>query len=159
MLLSIGTPGNPVVHRTLHCSLSGKCHVSRSLGFGVVDCWSLLSSCGTGQSGAFWLCRLTYAFCSGDCDAVGAVDRWAKLTVASLSHRTVRWIIAERTEKTRERLVREVLDQGTRQCLVHTGQCSVRHWLHQFLYAPNFVEFLQVFFFVCLWWTLCTWEK
>jgi hypothetical protein len=30
-----------------------------------------------------------------------------------------------------------------------TGQCPVHHWLHQFLYAPNFVEFFQVFFFVC----------
>jgi hypothetical protein len=36
-LLSMGTPDSPVVHRTLHCSLSGECHVSRPLGFGVVD--------------------------------------------------------------------------------------------------------------------------
>jgi hypothetical protein len=34
---------------------------------------------------------------------------------------------------------------GTVQCPVHTGQCSVRHWLHQYLYAPNFVEFLNSF--------------
>jgi hypothetical protein len=26
-----------------------------------------------------------------------------------------------------------------------TEQCPVRHWLHQILYAPNFVEFPQVF--------------
>jgi hypothetical protein len=36
-LLSMGTPDSPVVHRTLHCSLSGACYVSRLLGFGVVD--------------------------------------------------------------------------------------------------------------------------
>jgi hypothetical protein len=32
-----GTPDSPVVHRTLHCSLSGACHVSRLLEFGAVD--------------------------------------------------------------------------------------------------------------------------
>jgi hypothetical protein len=32
-----GTPDSPVVHWTLHCSLSGACHVSRPLGFRVVD--------------------------------------------------------------------------------------------------------------------------
>jgi hypothetical protein len=36
-LLSMGTPDGPVVHRTLHCLLSGACHVSRPLGFGAVD--------------------------------------------------------------------------------------------------------------------------
>jgi hypothetical protein len=36
--LSMGTLDSPVVHRTLHCSLSGECHVSRPLGFGAVDC-------------------------------------------------------------------------------------------------------------------------
>jgi hypothetical protein len=51
-LLSMGTPDSPVVHRTGHCSLSGACHVSMSLGFGVVDCWSPLSCSCTGQSGA-----------------------------------------------------------------------------------------------------------
>jgi hypothetical protein len=38
-----------------------------------------------------------------------AIDRWANLTVAPLSHRTVRWIIRKCAEKTRERPVREVL--------------------------------------------------
>jgi hypothetical protein len=42
------------------------------------------------------------------------------------------------------------LGLGTGQCPVHTGQCPVRLWLHQFLYAPNFVEFSQFIFFVCL---------
>jgi hypothetical protein len=36
-LLSMGTPDSPVVHRTGHCSMSGACHVSCPLGFGVVD--------------------------------------------------------------------------------------------------------------------------
>jgi hypothetical protein len=36
-LLLIDAPDSPVVHRTLHCSLSGACHVSRPLGFGAVD--------------------------------------------------------------------------------------------------------------------------
>jgi hypothetical protein len=44
----------------------------------------------------------------------------------------------------------EVFRLGTGQCPVHNGQCSMRHWLHQILYAPNFVEFPQVFLFVCL---------
>jgi hypothetical protein len=35
--LSMGTPDSPVVHQTLHCSLSGECHVSRPLGFRAVD--------------------------------------------------------------------------------------------------------------------------
>jgi hypothetical protein len=46
-----GTPDSPVVHRTGHFSLFGAYHVSRPLGFGVVDRWSLLSSCYTGQFG------------------------------------------------------------------------------------------------------------
>jgi hypothetical protein len=36
-LLSTGTPDSPVVHLTLHCLLSGECHVIRPLGFGAVD--------------------------------------------------------------------------------------------------------------------------
>jgi hypothetical protein len=35
--LSMGAPDSPVVHRTGHCSVSGACHVSGPLGFGVVD--------------------------------------------------------------------------------------------------------------------------
>jgi hypothetical protein len=35
--LSMGTPDSPVVHWTLHYSLSGECHISQSLGFGAVD--------------------------------------------------------------------------------------------------------------------------
>jgi hypothetical protein len=50
-LLSMGTSDSPVVHRTLHYSLSDAHHVSYPLGFGAVDRWRLLSSSGTGQSG------------------------------------------------------------------------------------------------------------
>jgi hypothetical protein len=32
-----GAPDSPMVHRTGHCSVSGACHVSCSLGFGAVD--------------------------------------------------------------------------------------------------------------------------
>jgi hypothetical protein len=35
--LLMGTPDSPVVHQTLHYSLSGECHVSQPLGFGAVD--------------------------------------------------------------------------------------------------------------------------
>jgi hypothetical protein len=37
-LRSMGPTDSSVVHRTLHCSLSGACHVSRPLGFVVVEC-------------------------------------------------------------------------------------------------------------------------
>jgi hypothetical protein len=50
-LLSMGTQGSPVAHRTGHCSLSGACHVCAPLGFGAVDRWSPLSCSCTGQSG------------------------------------------------------------------------------------------------------------
>jgi hypothetical protein len=98
-LLSMGTPDSPVVHRTQQYSA---CHVSRPLGFWAVDRWSLMSSSDTGQSVVFWLCRLTSELCYADCAAVSVVDHWAKLTVALLAHRTVRWIIAdERRENPR----------------------------------------------------------
>jgi hypothetical protein len=92
-LLSMSTPDSPVVHRTLYCSLSSECHVSRPLGFGAVDRWSLLSSCSTGLSGGSPdspVCSdyavLTFDFCTADCSSVSIVDRWAKLTVALLAH-------------------------------------------------------------------------
>jgi hypothetical protein len=46
-----GAPDSPVVHQTGHCTLSGVCHVSTPLGFGVVDHWNPLSCSCTGQSG------------------------------------------------------------------------------------------------------------
>jgi hypothetical protein len=87
----MNTPDSPMVRRTLNCSLSDECRVSRSLGFGAIDHLSLLSSCGTGQSDVTvdTDCHLTSS--TADCARSRAVDRWAKLTVAPLSHRTVRW--------------------------------------------------------------------
>jgi hypothetical protein len=97
-LLSMDTPDSPVVHRTWHCSVSGECHVSLPLGFGAVDCWSLMSSCGTGQSGAFWLCRLALTSDGQTVlqSTVGEVDRCSIGSPDSLvPHRTVWWILAE----------------------------------------------------------------
>jgi hypothetical protein len=37
-------------------------------------------------------------FCAVDCAAVNAVNRWVKLTVALLSHRTVRWHTGQSNE-------------------------------------------------------------
>jgi hypothetical protein len=98
-----GTPDSPVVHRTWHCSLSGVCHVSRLLGFGAVDRWSPLSSCGTGQSGAFLLhgsdflllhCALFTVHCSR---LLGSIDRCSIGSPdMSSSHWKVRWIIVKR---------------------------------------------------------------
>jgi hypothetical protein len=142
----MGTPDSPVVHWTWHCSLSGVCHVSRSLGFGAVDRWSPLSSCGTRQSGGapdspvrsdfavlnFWLLH---------CSSVSAVDRWAKFTVAPLAHRTVRCTPDSPVNYSGVTLRKPESGQFARclglspgQCLVHTEQCPVRHWLHQYLF-------------------------
>jgi hypothetical protein len=47
----MGTPDNPVAHQTItvHCPV--RATSARPLGFGVVDRWSRLSFCCTGQSG------------------------------------------------------------------------------------------------------------
>jgi hypothetical protein len=139
-LLSMGTPDSLVVYRTWHCSLSSECYVSRPLGFGAVDRWSLLSSCGTRQSGAFWLCSSEFWLlhrnqCSRplgevDCCSVGSPDSLVNFSGCAL------W--------------RPESDQFARCLGLSTEQCLVRHWLHQFLYAPNFVESFQAFFFVYL---------
>ena len=102
----MGTPDSPVVHWTLHCSLSDECHVRRPLGFGAVDHWSLLSSCGTGQSVGTpdspvrsdfvdrllycWLLRSQRSWPLGKFDrcSVGSPD-------SPVVHQTVRWIIAD----------------------------------------------------------------
>jgi hypothetical protein len=101
-LLSMSTPDSPVVYRTLHCSLSGACHISQPLGFGAVDRWSPLSSCGTRQFGGTPdspvrsdFAVLTSNSCSVHCFFINTVDYWAKLTVAPLAHRTVRGILVE----------------------------------------------------------------
>jgi hypothetical protein len=117
----MGTPDSPVVHQTLHCSLSGECHVSQPLGFGAVDHWSLLSSCGTRQSGgtpdsSVWPivadCLLTYG--NADCVRSRAVDRCSVVSPDSpVAHRTIRWIwVDERWEKPDSVQFAEVLQLG-----------------------------------------------
>jgi hypothetical protein len=155
-----------MTHRTWHCSLSGACHVSTPLGFGAVVRWSSLSCSCTGQSGgtpnmsgAFWLCSLTFDFCT--CAfSVHAVDRWAlgyRCSVGSLdkpgAHRTVRQIIAERSlEKTESGLLEWCSAWGTGQCPVHTGHrcatgstlsslCSKLCWVPNLIYFLVYVEF------------------
>jgi hypothetical protein len=137
-----------MAHRTGYCSLSGACHVSRPLGFGAVDHWSLLSSCCTRQSGgtpdisgAIWL------WCSDFCTVRFYCSRsrpLAHLTVAPLAHRklsyadrTIRWIIAEQ--------FLEKPESGW------FALCSA--------WAPDTVRSLlspQLNFFLGLCWTLCT---
>jgi hypothetical protein len=121
-------------HRTWHCSLSGACHVSWPLGFGAVDRWSPLSSCGTGQSGGtpdspvahrtvrwhtgqsgvFWLYSFDFWLLHCSLFLRQHSRPLAKFTVAPLAHRTV-WCTSDSsanysgvTQKTRERPVREV---------------------------------------------------
>jgi hypothetical protein len=154
-----GTPDNLVVHQIWQCSLSGACDISRPLGFGAVDRWSPLSSCGTGQSGAFWLYSSDFYFLQCALFTVhssrplGAVDRYSVGSPDMYgAHRSVRWIIAEWLGKTRERSVRGVPWPGHRTVfgaplaapmLVLLQTCSVP----------------QLNFFVGLCWTLCTWDK
>jgi hypothetical protein len=122
-----GTPDSPVVHWTLHCSLSDACHVSRPLGFRAVDHWSPLSSCGTGQSGVFWLCSSDFWLRTVHCSSDIAVDRWAQLTVAPLAHRTCLMNYSGVT------LEKPESGQFVRVFSLGTGQCPVRHWQHQCL--------------------------
>ena len=80
-------------HRTVRCTpdMSGAPATSSyPLGLELVDRWRLLSSCGTGQSGASLI--LCSDFCRVYCSALFTVrvDRWAQMTVAPLTHRTVR---------------------------------------------------------------------
>jgi hypothetical protein len=155
-----------VVHRTWHCSLSGECHVSQLLGFGVVDRWSPLFSCSTEQSGGTPdslvysnFAILTSNFCTVHCSSVSAVDHWQSwlllrwLTGQFGVHRTVPWIIAEWLWEKPES------GQFTRCLCLGTGQCPVRHWLHQYLFYYKLCRVPQLILFVGLCWTLCTWDK
>jgi hypothetical protein len=51
-VLSMGAPDSPVHHRTstVHCPV--RRHVTQPLGFGAGSTVGVLSSCGSGQSGA-----------------------------------------------------------------------------------------------------------
>jgi hypothetical protein len=142
----MGTPDSPMVHRTVYCSLSGACHVSRPLGFGAVDRWSPLSSCETRQSGAFWLrgSNFLLAHCSlfiwYHSRPLGAVDR---CSVGSpfrpCAHWTVRWFIAERlTEK-----IESGQFVGALAWAPDHVRCATSS---TFVIAPNFLEFPNSFY-------------
>jgi hypothetical protein len=110
-LLSMGTPDSPVVHRTQHCSLlSDARHVSRPLGFGVVDVEGFCPFAASDSP-----VRSDIVDCLLTSDGQTAVHS----IVAPLSHRTVRWYTGQSddflwmtAEKTRERPVREVFQLG-----------------------------------------------
>jgi hypothetical protein len=138
----MGTTDSAVVHRTLHCSLSGACHVSRPLGFGDVDHWSLLSSCDTEQSCAIWHHRLSL-ISDGQTILQSTVSEVDHCSVGSLNSPVNFSGMALRKPESGQFARCSSLD--IEQCPVHTGECSVRHWLHQILYAPNFVEFRKSF--------------
>jgi hypothetical protein len=145
------------VHRTGHCSLSGACHVSTSLGFGVVDRWSPLSCRCTGQSGGmvhrtcpvhsdFAAWHLTSALCAF---TVPAVDRWAPRLPLLYWLTGYVWCTQDSLVnysgatlgKTREWLVRVVLGLGHQTLSdAHrtlSGAPLAAHSQHS---APNFVE-------------------
>jgi hypothetical protein len=77
-LLSTGTTDSLLVHQTWHCSLSGACHVGRTLkSFVLLRHWTVR-------------CVMTSDFYTVHCSVVSAVDHWVQLTVALLARRTVR---------------------------------------------------------------------
>jgi hypothetical protein len=88
-LLAMGTPDSPAAHRTVtfHCPM---CATSaRPLGFEVVDSWSALSFCCTGQSRATPDNLVTSDFCGG---TVHRSSRpLAQGAVAPLAHQIVQW--------------------------------------------------------------------
>jgi hypothetical protein len=146
-LLSMGTPDSPVVHRTLYCSLSGACHVSWPLGFGVVDRWSPLSSCGTGQSGGTPespMCSnfsvLTSDFCTVYYSRSQRIRPLGELTVAPLAHRTVRWIIVEWLWENPRATWDKTPNSGV-PWPGHRTVSGVPLAAPNSVFAPNFVEF------------------
>jgi non-ribosomal peptide synthetase component F len=137
----MGTPDSPVAHRTWHCSLSGACHVSRPLGFRAVDRWSPLSSCGTGQSGVFWLLTaMSTVHCSPQ-STVGRswpLLRWLTRHVRCTPDSPVNYSIAT-LWKTRERPVHGVPWLG------HRTVSGAPLATPMLVFAPNFVEFFNLF--------------
>jgi hypothetical protein len=86
-LLSMGTPGSPVVHRTCTVNCPVRAMSARPLGFGAVDRWNPLSCSCTGQSGATPDSSDFYALAS-DTHCSLWQYRWRQVTVAPLAHRT-----------------------------------------------------------------------
>jgi hypothetical protein len=160
-LLAIGTLYSPVAHRTItvHCPV---CATStRPLGFGAS--WPLepLSCSCTGQSGAtpdmsgvLWLLRDTVHHCSLCSRPLARSERCsAGSPDMSGAHWIVRWIIAERAQR--------IPESGWFICAWAwcTRQCPVLH-----LAAHSYVLLQiwlcpQLYFFLGLCWTLCTWDE
>jgi hypothetical protein len=86
----MGTPDSPMVYRTLHCSLSGACHVADRWGSErlIVEVLCPLVAPDSPVRSDFAV--LTSHLCTVHCSSVSTIDRWAKLTIAPLAHRTVR---------------------------------------------------------------------
>jgi hypothetical protein len=156
--LSIATPDSPVVHRTLHCSLFGKCHVSRPLGFWAVDRWSRLSSCCTEQSGVtcrrrlssdFWHCRLRAQSSSR---SLSEVDRCSVVSPdSSVAHRIVRWFLVDELCE----FPRATSSRGASARAPDSVRCTTG-CINPVLLQPCRIPrgyFLRMFM-----WTLCTWE-
>jgi hypothetical protein len=76
-------------HSTVHCTVSATLADRWGLERLTVEVLCLLAAPDSPVYPDIW--RLISDFCAADCVAVSVVDRWAKLTVAPLSHRTVRW--------------------------------------------------------------------
>jgi hypothetical protein len=134
-------------HRTGYFSLSGACHVSRPLGFGAVDHWSLLSFAASDSlvRSDFWLAHCSPFYCSPqstidavDCCSVGSLDMYG-------AHRTVRWIIAERLpDKPESGQFARCLAWAPDNVRCATGStiaslCSKLGWV------PNLISFLGYF--------------
>jgi hypothetical protein len=77
---------------------------------------------------------LTSHFCTIHCSSVSTVDRWAKLTVALLAHRTVRCTPDSPVNFSGVALRKPESGQFEKCLGLGTGQCPVRHMLHQLLY-------------------------
>jgi hypothetical protein len=94
----MGAPDSPVRHwtGTVHCPV--RRHITQPLGFGAESTVGALSSCGTEQSGATPDSPVPLQLrCSDFCAvllltvAPIRVDRWRKLAIAPVAHRTIRW--------------------------------------------------------------------
>jgi hypothetical protein len=160
----MGAPDSPVVYRTLHCLLSGACHVSYPLGFGAVDCWRILSSSDIEQSGGtpdtarwpltllLWLCAALYITVHLSSRPLACREPLLRCLIGQSGvHRIVRWIIAEGSPGIPES---DWLDCArawhTGNYPVHTGHCLVRQRQHTLSpFAPNLIvsptEFLSWF--------------
>jgi hypothetical protein len=108
VLCPLVTPDSPVAHQTVWCTLTSQFWLMTCALFTV----HLMSQSTVGRS---W-----------------PLLHW--LTGQSGAHQTVRWIIAEWLwENPKSDQFLGCLGLGTGQCLVHTGQCLMRHWQHQCL--------------------------